>query len=106
MSKIINFLRGIFNWLFAPQVVVLIGGWGRKKDSYQNFLDQASRGFKAYSLSVLDLTQSGNIEEIHTKINLFLAENSFKRVILVGHSLGGAIALDFAYKYPSKVKKL
>ncbi|PKR85257.1 hypothetical protein CWO92_08650 [Heyndrickxia camelliae] len=49
---------------------------------------------------VVDMTDAANW------LNDYLEEHRIKKVTIIGHSLGGGIALSFAYNYPKKVKKL
>lgn len=39
-------------------------------------------------------------------LKYYLDENGFDEIVLLGHSMGGKTAMNFAVKYPSRVKKL
>ena len=46
------------------------------------------------------------ISDISNDIKTFLEKKGISKVNLIGHSMGGMIALDFAINYPDKVNKL
>lgn len=56
--------------------------------------------FKSYE--VVDLRHSETTEEMLAKVEHI----SFKKFILIGFSMGGHIALEFALKYPERIEKL
>jgi len=46
------------------------------------------------------------IDDFVNYLGGFISALDIKRMHLAGHSLGGSIALEFAYRYPDKVEKL
>ena len=57
---------------------------------------------KNYKPEYIDITSASSFEEINTIINSKIEEPA----ILIGFSLGGFSALNFASQYPQKIKKL
>ncbi|MDY0210020.1 MAG: alpha/beta hydrolase [Acholeplasma sp.] len=47
-----------------------------------------------------------SLKELATDIQLFLSELKVERVVLVGWSLGGGVAMEFAARYPKSTEKL
>jgi pimeloyl-ACP methyl ester carboxylesterase len=67
---------------------------------------------KKYQTIVYDQRGSGNSSTIETAfspaedLKIVMAHLKIEKTHLVGHSIGGAIALDFALQYPEKVLSL
>jgi len=86
--------------------LVLFWGWTRDDNSYKGLTDLAPKGWRIYDLNLEELAQKGFISTLSENITKFLDEKKLKRVSLVGHSMGGALALQYAYHNPERVKKL
>jgi len=93
-----------------PLIVIHGGG-----DSGRAWLQNAMELSKQYSVYVPDLpgfglSQSMNdnfdLSEYVTFVEDFSHNLDLKRFHLVGHSLGGGIALHYALKYPYKINRL
>lgn len=67
--------------------LVIFGGWARNEISYQGLINNAPAGWKVYYISNPELLPN-------------------KRFYLLGHSLGGALALEFVCHHPDMVEKL
>ncbi|KAG8193473.1 hypothetical protein JTE90_023725 [Oedothorax gibbosus] len=68
-------------------------------------------GRKVYAIDCRNHGDSPRSEEHGSEIltedlEEFLLQNGIEKAILVGHSLGGVVAMQFALKKPSKVEKL
>lgn len=93
----------------APPVLFIHGAGG----SHQHWLYQV-RDLPSASSYAVDLPGHGrsegagrdSIESYGDFVEAFLDAAEVKRVVLVGHSMGGAIALDLALRYPSRVAGL
>ena len=92
-------------------LVVIHGGGGDARTWWKNIAELALN----YTVYAPDLPGfggsqplSGNyyIHELSEFIGKFAASIGLDRFNLVGHSLGGGIALDYTLKSPNKVKKL
>jgi pimeloyl-ACP methyl ester carboxylesterase len=92
-------------------VVVIHGGAGDAKTWWKNISELALN----YTVYAPDLpgfggsqALSGNyyIHELSEFIGIFASRVGLDKFNLVGHSLGGGIALDYTLKSPGKVKKL
>jgi pimeloyl-ACP methyl ester carboxylesterase len=92
-------------------LVVIHGGGGDAKTWWKNIAELAVN----YSVFAPDLPGfggsqplSGNyyIHELSEFIDKFAANIGLDKFNLVGHSLGGGIALDYTLKSPDRVKKL
>lgn len=90
--------------------VIILHGWTKTLDKWNGFIDAlGKKGIKIELPKIPGLTK--NLEEIwHLEdyVNWLhnIANKEKDKVILIGHSNGGRIALAFANQYPEKVKKL
>jgi pimeloyl-ACP methyl ester carboxylesterase len=92
-------------------LVLIHGGLGDASRWLQNL----SELLKIYTIYAPDLPGFGNsqsisedfqVSEFVSFINDFTDTLELKRFHLMGHSLGGGIALHFALKYPQKIDRL
>ncbi|PNR96948.1 alpha/beta fold hydrolase [Petrotoga olearia] len=68
-------------------------------------------GFKVYTPDLPNFGHSDRVKEIQIDtyaeyIKRFMDVLELNKVVLVGHSLGGAVAMSIAFRYPEKVEKL
>lgn len=76
------------------ETLLLFGGWSRDKQSYQKLIGSAPKNWEIHFIPPED--------PIFSEI----LSNNLSEVTLVGHSLGGVLAIEFTQRYPDKVKKL
>lgn len=86
--------------------LVLFWGWTRNEKSYQGLIESAPKDWKIFTVSYEELIPKGKIEDFHNNILQFLKANSLKRFYLLGHSLGGSLALEFTYHHPEMLERL
>lgn len=90
--------------------IIILHGWTKTLDKWQNFLDiLKEKEIKADLLKIPGLT--GNLEkvwELTDYVNWLknIIDKEKDKVILIGHSNGGKIALSFTNLFPNKVEKL
>jgi len=89
--------------------IYILHGWSYSKDKWLPFLSLLkSRGLNPYLLSIPGLTSKidkpWRIEDYNEW--LFKQIVNKEKIILIGHSNGGRIALNFAIKYGKRIKKL
>jgi len=92
--------------------VVLLHGFLESKLFFDRLVQDLNKSFRCISIDLLGHGESGNIGYIHTmedmadQINTILEQLKIRKVIFVGHSMGGYAALAFAELYPEKVRGL
>ncbi len=91
------------------KTLVLIHSGGTDLRDWENIAPEL---FKKYRVIMYDQRGAGQspvpIEPTNhiTDLKILLDSNSLEQVILIGHSIGGQIATDFALKHPERVEKL
>lgn len=90
--------------------IVILHGWTYSLDKWSKFSDLLKKnGFEVYLPKIPGLTQESNefwnLDKYADWLNNELGKYQDK-VILLGHSNGGRIAINFAVKYPNKIEKL
>ncbi len=92
--------------------VVLLHGFLENSQMWNFLMDTLSEKYRVFAIDLLGHGQSDSIGYIHTMedqadmIHWVLSENRIRKASLIGHSMGGYIALAFAEHYPDNVKKL
>ena len=114
MQKSLTFKNA--NISFSDQgigtAVVLIHGFLENATMWKNVVPEISKRNRVVTIVLLGHGKTDCLGYIHTMelfaetIAAVLKELRIRRCILVGHSLGGYIALAFAEKHPQKVKGL
>ncbi|MBN1176182.1 MAG: alpha/beta fold hydrolase [Dehalococcoidales bacterium] len=113
-SKTINIDGLDVNYYVAGQgepLVVIHGGGGDARTWWDNITELS----KKYTVYAPDLPGYGGsqpldgtyfIPELSEFMEKFAAKLGLEKFYLVGHSLGGGVALDYALKMPHRVRKL
>jgi pimeloyl-ACP methyl ester carboxylesterase len=92
-------------------LIVIHGGAGDARSWWYNIQELAKK-YKVYAPDLPGYGTSqpldGNyyIPELSIFINKFAKFLKLKKFYIIGHSLGGGIALNYALKFPAKIKKL
>lgn len=90
--------------------IVVLHGWTYALDKWTNFVNLLEReGFEVYLPKIPGLTKESNevwnLDKYTDWLSKLLAKYEDK-IILLGHSNGGRIAISYAAKYPGKLEKL
>lgn len=89
--------------------IYILHGWTYSFEKWQDFLDLLKRnGFKPVLLKIPGLTQeSEKVWDIDSYVEWLKEETKDeKKLILLGHSNGGRLAINFTINYPQRVKNL
>jgi len=104
------------NYLFYPNqtskdsLIILHGLFGSSK----NWVNIAKELSKILNVYTLDLRNHGDsphsnshtLKDMIQDLKEFLEDRGLESVILLGHSMGGLVAMGFSLEYPEHVKKL
>lgn len=88
------------------KIFVLFWGWTKDDDSHRSFINTASSDYQFYVINYEQFVPTGDLNLLSDKIAIYFENNNIQKANIIGHSLGGALALLFAKKYPQKVKQL
>lgn len=86
--------------------LVLFWGWSHDAKDYHHLVDSAPKEWKIYNIPYPELLPSKKIGFLSDRVLKFLEDNNLDKVYLMGHSLGGALAIKFASQHPQKVEQL
>jgi pimeloyl-ACP methyl ester carboxylesterase len=95
--------------------VILLHGWINSWGVWQDvMIDLAENGrYKVYALDFWGFGESGKqntppfkIDSYVQMVDQFMEILGIERAPVLGHSMGGTVALDFALKYPHRVTKV
>lgn len=91
--------------------VILLHGWLGSWALWRDTMEILSKEFRTYSLDFfgfgesLDRTSDFSISNFVQLVNQFMDRLGIPKAPIVGHSMGGTVALGVALKYPQKAVK-
>jgi pimeloyl-ACP methyl ester carboxylesterase len=110
--RVIHGYRRAYLRVGAGPVLLLIHGIGDNSDSWRPVLDQLARHF---TVIAPDLLGHGRSEKPRADYSVAAYANGMRdlltcleveRATVVGHSLGGGVAAQFAYQFPERCERL
>lgn len=84
--------------------IIFLHGWGSSSQNFLNIIDDL---IAKYKVILIDLPSFGNspsfqnppsIKDLHNLLDAFIKELNIEKPIIVGHSYGGRIAIEYASK--------
>ena len=88
--------------------LLFIPGWGINKNIWKHQIEYFSQNYRTVAISLKgDANASDDRIRVHTKHLLGIIKKlKLNNINLVGWSMGGMVAINFAFQYPEYVKKL
>ncbi|NLE43358.1 MAG: alpha/beta hydrolase [Chloroflexi bacterium] len=92
--------------------LILLHGWIGSWRYWMSTMEDLSSGYRVYAPDLWGFGDSDKRRSAYTvrdyvaQLDTFLSQLGVDEVSLVGHSLGGAIALEFATSSPDRVKRV
>lgn len=83
--------------------VVFLHGFGEDASIWESFIKLLPQEYAYFSPDYASLTNCKSIESYTDWLIDFLQKNNIKKCVLIGHSMGGYIALTFAEKFPEMI---
>lgn len=85
---------------------ILLPGWTRSIRTYKKLISQAPKNVEIIFVSYSDMSLQDIAIDFPKALLNVLNTNGLKKVSIIGHSLGGALALEFALTYPERINEL
>jgi len=91
--------------------VILMHGIFGMLDNWHSFASQLSENHRVYTIDHRNHGRSPHSDEFSYELMVsdldeFVSDQGLDSVHLVGHSMGGKVAMNYALRYPDKVKSL
>jgi pimeloyl-ACP methyl ester carboxylesterase len=91
--------------------IVFLHGWGAVQEVWGSTLRDLGRDYRCFAIDMPGhgesrLGQADQIERIATLVADFCADLGLTAIILVGHSMGGSVAVEVTLRYPHLVRRL
>jgi pimeloyl-ACP methyl ester carboxylesterase len=116
-SRSLDFKEATINYFTSGEghPVIFIHGFGEDGKIWENIINTISADYK---IIVLDLPGSGKSSLLHSDnktigvedyaevIQAILEKENISKIVLIGHSMGGYVALAFAELYPAMLSGL
>lgn len=95
----------------AGEPIVILHGIFGSLDNWHTVAKELSENYTVYTLDLRNHGHSPHSEEMSLAlmaedVHTFILEHSLEKVHLVGHSMGGKVAMLFAQSYVSQLKSL
>lgn len=93
----------------SGDIIVLLHGYLESSDIWAGFANQLSKRFRIISIDLPGHGSSTIFSDCHTMdfmasaVNEALTDLNIREAFLIGHSLGGYVALAFLEKFPEKL---
>jgi pimeloyl-ACP methyl ester carboxylesterase len=96
----------------SPNTLLFIHGLGSYLKAWERNIPELKKHFRCIALDLPGYGKSS--KQIHSGemsfytdfLNKFITKLKIKNISLVGHSMGGQIAISFALKFPGQINKL
>ena len=86
--------------------LIVLSGFSRDGDSYGKLIKSAPSGWKVIVPSYKKLSLHKGVDFFEQSLLSYIKSFSSSKMYLLGHSLGGALAIGFAAKYRNAINNL
>ncbi len=83
--------------------VIFLHGFGEDATVWTEFLQLLPKEHTYFCPDYASLTNVDSIDGYSDWLNQFLSENGITKSVIIGHSMGGYIALAYAEKFPDEI---
>jgi len=104
-------MKLFYRELGEGQPIIILHGVFGSSDNWITPAKMLSDGRRLYLLDQRNHGQSPKSDEFNNKVmaddlNEFVEDHQVKKPVIIGHSMGGKVAMTFASLYPDKLSKL
>lgn len=86
--------------------IVWVHGFGEDSTVWDDFLPAVHSSYTSLMFDYAARTGHSSIRDYASDLQVFLSENRIVKPVIIGHSMGGYIALEYAAQYPDQVQGL
>ena len=92
--------------------IILLHGFLENRSMWKPFISKISKRHRVVTIDLLGHGKTGCLGYVHTmedmaeSVKAVLSKLRLRRIVLIGHSMGGYVSLAFAEKYPGMIKGL
>jgi pimeloyl-ACP methyl ester carboxylesterase len=95
----------------AEDAMILIHGLGSSADVWDQMLPDLSRAYHVWTWEMpghgrTTPIPNASVETFTAELRRYVEENAIRRPTLVGHGIGGMIALQYAFDHPTEVGRV
>ena len=95
----------------SGDTIIIMHGLLGMLDNWQSFAKKLSEGYRVLTLDLRNHGKSFHANQMTYELmsedlNRFLIHREIDRADIMGHSMGGKVAMQFALQYPEKTEKL
>lgn len=95
----------------SPESLIIIHGFLGSLDNWHTLATEFGKHFSVYTIDMRNHgksphTEHHNIELMVNDLVLFMDQHQIQSAYILGHSMGGKVAMQFAFDFPDKVEKL
>jgi len=110
-SKYLGIMKLFFRESGQGQPLVILHGLFGSSDNWFSVAKQFAETRKVYLLDQRNHGQSPHSDDFNYKVlsedlHEFVQDQGLKSPVILGHSLGGKAAMNFAVRYPEEIEKL
>lgn len=95
----------------APETLIIIHGFLGSLDNWHTLATAFGKHFSVYTIDMRNHGKSPhsanhNIELMVNDLALFMEQHQIQSAHILGHSMGGKVAMQFAFNFTDKIEKL
>lgn len=114
MSQFISFRNTKLHFTVTGDghVVVLLHGFLMSSNTWTPLIKELNNKYKVVAIDLPGHGKSGSLKTVHSMpimadaVHEILVHLNIKQFVMIGHSMGGYVALAYAHKYPEKLNGL
>lgn len=102
----------VYSHMGGGETVVLLHGFLEERSMWDSYAEKLAKEYSVIAIDLLGHGETGCIGYVHSMadqaeaVAAVLAAEGVKSFRVVGHSMGGYVALELAHQHPDRIEKL